>query len=641
VIRTLLAATLLASAAASRADEESAAPARAAIAYLDQARSGRAKLEDVSALFPGTTTEKRASIRERLGRLAITLGEAELEPIETKVERDLAAVLVAQTDPLDPSQIHVHAVGLLRREGEWRAAPLPGSFDNTGIRYHPKLGPAARELERWMSLRSARELEPLRERRQAELLAAVREAEGVAAAAHDPEHLALRFLEACARRDLPAALACIGGLEKPRPDDWNETLRLLAEGLRRPAHQSPGNWSLLRSDDALRIPVASEIDGDQASVHIAHFNPAERKGGRRLPLVSLDFELSAAGDPPWRLELPLWLRDPALEPGGPDTGEPEFADRVARALFARETPAAHETPDALAAALVEALRSDGFPALVRLIDGDAAEHPDDTLFHAARLWRDLGSGDPVSPLVLATRSQGEVGLISLAHFDHRRPDIQAKLISHLPLRRDDEGWLLDPALDERDRALPEPAAEWVAAAELRNAADWLLLVTAAHEIPDPEADPAAAPAADAARRQVATWLEAAEARQVRRALTAATFFGDSRGADKLLRSLAQELRDRSSARIIGVARRDPWAGVVVRHQPSEPGLEPSHLLYPVVATEEGPRLLAEATLFHADTRARDFLNGAVWKELERRLPDAHVEALARLLEDSKDLVTDE
>ncbi len=108
-----------------------------ALAFLKKASKNEIKVNEDTAIAEGTTREKLKSIIDRLERLGKELGDGKREVISSKVDGQLAGVIVAQYDEFDPVQVSMHAVALIQRDDIWLAAPVPASFENTGISYVP------------------------------------------------------------------------------------------------------------------------------------------------------------------------------------------------------------------------------------------------------------------------------------------------------------------------------------------------------------------------------------------------------------------------------------------------------------------------------------------------------------------------
>lgn len=611
-----------------------AEPGEAALAYLRNLCEGPGTAESASALSGRTTTEKRATIHRRLDRLGHRLRGGEFRVIEEKVEPPLAAVLVARTEKRDHDALQVHAIALLEREDRWQPAPLPASFENTGIRYDPDLSRPAADLETWMRLQQVLALNRLRDERERKFSESIREAVDPARLRDsEPEAAVLAFLDACRQRDVPSALAYLGGLEPSPPEDWKTIVRTVTRQLEsRRSRLGPLDdaWDPLLDEDALHTIVMSDGDPQQARILVGHFRPGPQHVDDHA-YSSNGFGLVRSPDGLWRLQLSPRLiesgrpADEFLEHLDSPALNPETLSDISRKLLEKHAPQPCPNPESLAARLRDALASGRFENLLILIDTEGADSTG-VLRLSSRLWRDFHPGGSSSPLLLATHRAGPEAACLVAPFDNRRPGIRTDLVSRFLMRKNGQGWLLDPALDSPDSAPPEPIAQWIRDLRERSLPDWLTALTGS---PGTARIEGPAPDATDARAAVERWLSGARERDPARSLSAAAWLNDESGPDKLLRALAQELADQASPEYLAVHSSEHWCAVSVRDGASDEE-EARELMYPVLLTAAGPRVLAEATLYHADTRSRRFLNAAIWQRLEKQLPQELTDELRSL-----------
>ena len=608
-----------------------AGPGQVALDFLAALPGRSASLEEATALSPETTDVRRREIGRRLDVLAASIRSANLEIVEVREKPPLAGVLVGQTDVADPTAVNVHAVAMLERDGRWRPAPLPASFDNTGTDYLPGLAEPVRELEHWLRLESAALLEKLRQRSMVRLAAMI---DAVPPPPARPDAVAMSFLATLADREsvgyLPRAMKLLGGIDLPPTDAQLSTLHLLLAARRDPEARAP-RWAVVAPDEALHAVIGAEITANRAIVRIGSYLPSsgEVREPRSFLLV---FELHrAADDAPWILEFPSWLSSPQpLE--APSPIDSHALSALPAALLVRHPSKPQPAPEALAAEFLHALSAGGLRSLIPLVARPDTVAPREILAQLDDLQSNFQPGGTLLPLSLAVRREGADACLLVADFDSRRPDIRRNLIRRFHLRETDGGWLLHPILDQSQLELPPPLAAWADEQEALTLAQWLPRLTghdglAASDLPPPPAD--------AARACVDAWLTGGERKNLASALSVATWMPDERGPQNLLRQLSQEAVETGSHEILGVHEAAPWTAVSVRHRPVGEAA-PYLLLYPVIATPAGPRLLAEAALFHPDTRSRNFLNLAALKRLSRLIdPDAHAALENLLAEHSK------
>jgi hypothetical protein len=216
-------------------------PGDTAVRFLEKVRDQKLNLEPGgdTALAPQTRDPKRREIARRLERMARELDDTPLEVGEIKLDGDIAAVLVRKSSGLDPNRMRVFPIALIREAAGWKPAPLPASFENTGLGYTPSVRRRIEALQEWMLREQVIDLARLRDqsarkiRENIEKSLPVETLRGLGS-----QQTAERFLSACTRRKLPEILGLLGGLSTPPPDDW--TLRLAsAEKARHRRHSAP------------------------------------------------------------------------------------------------------------------------------------------------------------------------------------------------------------------------------------------------------------------------------------------------------------------------------------------------------------------------------------------------------------------
>lgn len=615
-----------------------AGPGERALAFLEALREDEPDWQGESAIIEGTTREKRRAIGGRLETLGNQLEKGALRVLEERTADSLAAVLVAQVVEGDPSSAQVHAVALIRRDERWLPAPLPASFDNTGIRYVPDLAGKARELEDWMLRERARRLAELRETLRGRLLADIRGTTTRDALFEGPpEKLVTDFIAACRRHDLAAALAFLGGLEDPLPDDWDQTVALMADALSRPSG-TPGAWDTLLAPAVMRVVMHVETEAESATVSLGEFDPVQDPPGLELWRVRhVRLDRNDAGF--WRLRLPDWLTRDGSEHRGPRALDSEMHAAVPGKLLAAGDAIRPDTAEKLATIVLDALAASGPERLFRTLAAVGDDRAADALRGFSRLWRRYQDGDP-EPLRLDLETDAETAILLFGDFAPDRPEIPPSRIRRLKFERESEGWALAPlANPDLDADFPPVLALRAERAQQRDQAAWLEelgLETRLGGLPAGDA-----PALEATRDTARRWLDALAAGRPRAILAETTAFDDDTGLKRLLDYLGRELAGGCTFEIVATHRHGRWAAASVRHTPPDPDQAPTDLLHPVVNTPKGPKILPEAILYRPATRSREFLNDSVWKRLAGRLPEAAVNELKQLHEDHNQLAPPE
>ncbi len=603
-------------------------PGDAALSFLRGLKDGNAifSVSD-TAVSPDVPEEERADIAEKLNKLGRHIRPEDLRVIEEKEDGDLAAVLVSQVTNYDSSSVQIHAVGLVKSAGKWRPAPLPSSFNSTGLSFRPGFLARAKQLEDWMLRARGEQLVRLKDNIFSMLSEEMRKVKSPDDLHKStPEKLAADFLAALTARNLPAALAIAGGLEDPRPADWDETFQAVSRTLRTREIRHE-KWRLLAAPEALRAIVQVEAEGDERLVSVVALDPAGDFSARPRPkLVDLPFLRSKSGQ--WRVRLPQELLAPVTHkasPGQEEEDEDFDADLVALypgKLAALYPPVREASARAAAEAILAALRADSLDALCPRLDlTGQAEVSLDALARAARLWQRFHqTDDSASPVLLDLHEAGEEAVALVQLVSGKVPE-NAR-IETLFLRRGEGGWRANPGFSG-SAALAQvkdgaALGQWIADATKALHNDWSAGML--QRIGGIAAD--SAPSEDDARRTVEEWRKAIASGDVAAMLARSACFDDEAGKSKLLRNTGYELLSRQPGEILGVYRAGRWAAVSVRVPPTaSDDSADAYAMHVVAATPAGPRVLAELDFFDPLTRSREFLNRRLWDRVAARLPD--------------------
>ncbi len=615
-------------------------PAEVALGFLEKVRRGDVNLEPGgdTALSPATGREKRRQIASRLERLADDLGDGKLEVGEVREETDHAAVVVYLADGFDPARLRAFPVALVKHGAQWRPAPVPASFENTGFGYPAMLRNKLRALEHWMIRQQVVGLEALRQqlgsRLKREVEARIDTAEYLELGAAE---VARRFLAACEARDLAAVLGYLGGARPELPDDWSLRLQSAEEALE--GGQTPRPWRLLVAPEVARAVVHQEITSHEALISVGCLDPAGRPGMDATPRVELvHLELTRGLDGFWQVDPPPAFFLPFEDEGfDPDEGfDEDLLDNFPRRLRERLPAAPAASARAAADSLVRALRSPRTDSLLALLDlaGDPATGRVGAA-RAARAW--WLANDPETPrhaLPLDFHESGDAAGVLIQYFSSREPDRAD--VKRFIFRRDEKGWMLVPGLRVDEKSAGDDARAVLAWSRDRLPhwqEHWRGAALA--ESVELERIEGPAPQADEAVETVREWLAAVSAGDLARALELSAVLGDEAGAVRALRNLGFEVSAaralRRPASVDGALVGETWAAVPARGGSAE---EPTFPLYPVVATPAGPRVLVETDLFAVpgDNRARAFLNRAALKRLRNFADREAIDELAALLE---------
>lgn len=593
-------------------------PAAAALGFLSQLQSISAADEidasKLTALFPGTTREKRQVIEAGLRELSQDLAGAQLQVVETRSDTGLAGVLVAATFGLNASASEVHPVALIAREETWHPAPVPGSFENLGIDYLPSLAKPAGRLTTWLK-DGAREQTRLL---QAGILRSLRESVRETELAHrpadtTPSELLEEFLAAVSRRDLPAVLACVGGAEDPIDEDFPATAAFIANTLN-------GSREFTLPDptasDHLLALIEETIEADAAIVALGDLDCLKtRRGPDALRVHTFDFHRGPSGR--WQLDASPDLLFPRSAIPSPD-----HQQRFTKSLLDQHPPRPADDPRTLATRAIEAIAKGRPEALLET----AARAPDIPLQKLVELLRPLTTTRKLNRqqvlLDLSPPSDGQSAALWIA-IDLARPEIEPDRTGHLLLQQQPGGgWLLDLQSDPSDTV-----AAWLEAQRKHDAGHWyrhLGLVSLAPPLDPPELP---LPAAEKTARGWATALD--ELDPVGAFSHAAVAEGD--GLHALLDYLGTEFDSNCDLEVLQIHQEGPWTAASIRHRPPAKDQAATYLLHPIVATPAGPRVLAAGILYSEDTRGRRLLNELARKRLGELFPSSDLNPLREIL----------
>ncbi|KAB2640498.1 MAG: hypothetical protein DVB25_03905 [Verrucomicrobia bacterium] len=602
-----------------------------AVEFLDKVRAGKLNLEPGgdTALTANTDATKRREITRRLERNAYDLGRGPLEVSRTKLDDNLAAVLVRKAGGFDPNRLRVFAVALVKHGETWLPAPVLASFENTGIGYAPGLRQRLDALQRWMLEEQASELGAI----QQQATERMRQAIGRVLTPEDlrqlePEAVARRFLDACAKQQLPAMLGLLGGLQAVLPEDWNTRLQA-AEGAAADPLSVKCPWRLLVAPEVLRSVVKHTADDDGAAIVVGCLDPSGEPGNLARPRLELvDLGVSKSSDGLWRVEPPpgFFLTEAQASGGGVNP----TADGADAASVLRLYPAAlrqsiplqpRASPQEAQQALEQALRAPTLEPLMAMLDLEGGKKSARLgCLRAAAGWGALHDPACVRHLqALGFFASDTVAAASYQYFSVREPD---RLEVHVFFfEKTDAGWHLLCGLEPDAQADGNLLAAkiWAEGEPKRRSESWRAsCLSASSHLAAPA--PGQAPPEAESRALVGCWLAAIRAGNVGEALALTAWLDGETSPARLLRNVGYEVsgarKAKSAATILAVARGSTWTTVAVRaNTDAMPGLP----IYPVINTPSGLKILIEVDWFANSGRSREFLNSAAISHLRNQV----------------------
>lgn len=600
-------------------------PAKAALDFLEKVRERTINLEPGgdTALSSQTAPEKKSQIMRHLDRMARDLGRDPLEIGEIKLDGNFAAVLVHKSGGFDPRQLLVFPVALVKHNAEWSAAPVPASFENTGVSYATALKKRIENLEDWMLREQIVELEKLRERSAGRLRKRIESSlTENDLRSYDASQVADHFLAACEKKDIPAVLGFLGGLANPLPDDWPIRLKAVDRAM---ATQVPAThpWRQLIAPEVVRLRIDPKLSGTRNSITIAYLDPAgNAKDTERPRIQATTFGLTKSKDGLWQIDLPAHFLTPAQAlPDDPSLD-------LINTFPAKWTEAHPPTPQASAMlaqqSLLSALQDTTLLALLKISKlPPQPDHARYSLTEAARIWWLLHAPSVVChamPLgFLANESQA---VAVFGFFSAREPDRLDTQVFYL--EKSALGWLWNPSPSP---ALRDPFQEWISSETKKGSGKWQqtllaesLVVEKPGELPPP--------APEDARRCLGAWLDTIQRRDLPAALKLTARLDQAQSTSAVFKNLGYEIassrENTSPPEITRIYSGKNWTAVGVKFQQQG---KLSFPLYPVIQTSQGLRVLAEVDLLAAGNRGRDFLNRAAIQRLNEH---ASLDAIAEL-----------
>jgi len=582
-------------------------PGKAALDFLEKVRLGKLNLEPGgdTALSPQTADRKKHQISKQLDRLAKDIGDSTLEIGEVRTDENFAGVIIRKVGGFDPGSLRVFPIALVKQGAEWSAAPVPASFENSGASYAVAIRKRLEALENWMLREQVEDLESMRSQ-SAERARRMIETSISAAQlrSFDMEQAGLRFLKACADRDLPAILGFLGGLSQERPVDWTDRLRAAEQALA-PGAPPSSPWRLLVSPDVLRIRVDNSNDPTGGLVSFAFLDPA---GGNarppRIEILQFDLMRDSGGlwyvNPPWKLS----------HPGETNTGEPDSEQLVNYTeAFPATWAAAHPLkplpdPDAAWQSALTALEAKDLKPILAIskLDDNSPTLAVKIVHQSAALWgavHDSTVTRRILPVAFKAEENAAVGLLRL--FSIRDPD-QAE-VKALWFEKTENGWL---ATIPPGGSLHAGLKEWVSKESTGDAEHWQKQIFAGV----PAVKEFSAPTDEEARACATRWLETIRAGNFQALLSDTALLDGRAGARVALQNIGYDITGarkwQGSPSIMAVHGGKLCSAVAVKVT-GQDGKE-SFPLYPVVRTETGPRILAEVDLAATESRSRVFLN---------------------------------
>ena len=241
-------------------------------------------------------------------------GNYSFRPLREKLDGDLSAVLIGATSPNGPDVSMVISLGVVRKEGKWKVAPVEGSFENTGLGFEVDLKSRVRDLENWMALERTSEMTILL---RSEMEKFRKKMEGAVSpevlADIDAKQAMQEFLNAAESGKTDAMIVWQGFLERESlPErNWEMHLKATRKGMVNQDKQRV--WRLLTSQKVMKVIISNGKNDIKAHAEegvkreaefLVGFLSSFEIGGDRLNPIRFRLNKTDQG---WRVSLPAFF----------------------------------------------------------------------------------------------------------------------------------------------------------------------------------------------------------------------------------------------------------------------------------------------------------------------------------------------
>lgn len=558
-----------------------------------------------TALSPFSTEESQTRLRHQWNGVLNRWKERSprVTILKSRREGDLAAVILEILSEKNALTVQVLGMVAVLRDEQWIPGPTLGSFRNINLGYDDDIVASKRMLESWISRERSEALATATARSEGAFQRQVADEEKKGFINSPNPRIALsRFFEACRTKDLAAVMAFQGGIDRPLPEDYEQSLAISRTMLESPTEGS--YWEDLTDPQSVAVPFDVQREGDGATASVILWRPEKS-------IVSYEaIDLERLEDN-WRIFVPERLSQSGYEEDFLlEEQEIQELDQVFpstfRQLYGSKT---FDSPISLGEAVAASLRSGMMRDLGCYLNGDR--------------WLDtvkLSSFDQLRRLwLMASSSETKKD----AHFTFVLPDRQLFVIAVPTLKSPRSAPLY--VLRYVDSAgkvslhgqplLPESVLTRDQQVTARQkAADYLMA-----GLPELSEWPSGSPPVKA--RVIDTvqafWdkLAAGQVGEAHALCTRLPIAGSGLSAAEYLGALAKGLDvEKGKAKLLGAHREGSIAAVSMRIPRRAPA-PPEDYLICVIQGDSGPQVLADVDLRYPHNTGRRILNDRVWRRL--------------------------
>lgn len=619
-----------------------AAENQAAIQYLNKLAQGKIDLSEDTALSPHCGINKRKIIREQLVFLQNThFKQGDHFKFEAKkISGDFAAILVRSENKSTPLNTRIHSVALLHRDNQWKPAPIPGSYSNTGYGYEEETETTVRTLEQWMSREKALRESAARKKAGNTFLTSIIEYEKkLNLDKLSQKQAVLNLIKQCRKKNLLSILACMGAGSDELSDTIEENVNIISLGL---SNNSTSNeWHLLTKPSVIVQPM--KTDAKKKDVVIGFWTPLAKKPARLLyfstfqakgkTFTQLPQELKNAMFPENERQHQRWQH----RRGDHD----ELLEKLPAALLKNHP--AYLFPDdnqPLVDRFIKALNAHDFSDCLRLLprEGDFfsdAANQKQALTELSNLWGNIErlKTSPLADINLI--AEENLALLPLQYAKNNRPG-EFQLIK-IWLLKESDGWHIVP-----EKLLHQYANQTIKTTirkielklrsmeeEQREKFSQSLMTKTITLSPPLTLDPVSPEKAEATLTQFRTFLRSKETTS---ALNQCAVLKGTSSA-QTLKTFNYAIRGAADHRdndyVLGINSAGKWTSISIRTE-SKTSKTCEYPLYLIVNTEKGPKILLDIDLRHATNKGRRLINSRNLNKLKKALTEdrlAHIQIL--------------
>jgi len=614
----------------------------AAIIYFQKLKENKVELTQDTALSEHCSPTRRQKIKEQIQFFS----ETHLHPNDTfslektKVLGNLAAVLLKTQNSRTPLSIRIHAVALIRRNQKWSAAPVPGSFSNTGYGYDPTVEKNVILLENWMARQKVIRESQARKTAEENLIHTIKKEETKAKLTTlNQQQTISYFIQQCRQKKLLGVLASLGAGSGKLSDSLEAMAKNISAGL---GGTDPDNtWQLVSNPSVIvhamgKTPKSQEMAMgfwnplNKQHIHFLHFpiSSSEEKKWVKLP-----HPLTIAMLPQqerWKLR---WQHHHA--------NENELKKKLVSTLF-KEIPRLKfpDTPKNLSNSFLEALETRDFTHAFKLLPNQGKylgehNHQKETLTELSKLWKNLYSLKNTPHQNLPLIIENTLALLPLQYANPNNPGKFDTV--KVWFFKDSNGWhlipeetisaLKDSSLKSQKKALNSSMLTIVKKRQdafSKKLLSKVTFLTPPLELPAPN---------DRIAQDLLTRFRIfLRSKETVSALSQCAILKGTSNTQTLktfnyaLNGAADQFPDNY---ILNTNQSGPWTSISLRTQ-SKTSKVYDYPFYLIVTTSNGPKILLDIDLRYATNKGRKLLNGRNWKKLERALPApslAHLKTL--------------